>query len=102
MPMIEVYAAEGTFRDTHRLATELATALVQVEGVPDLPMFCTNTAAFVHDVPEGRMPSSDLANGAQLTTDRSALPCDEPQGGEYEVTAHHVQDSPPWSVVCPA
>ena len=51
MPMIDVYAATGTFADTHRLATELATALKEVEQVPDIRMFRENTAAFIHELP---------------------------------------------------
>jgi len=51
MPMIDVYAAAGTFRDTHTLARDLATAIMTVERVPDIPMFRDNTAAFVHELP---------------------------------------------------
>jgi len=51
MPMIDVYAAEGTFADKHRLAQELATAVMRWEHVPDLSLFSDNTAAFIHDMP---------------------------------------------------
>ena len=51
MPMIDVYAAEGTFADKHRLAQELAAAVMRWERVPDLPLFRDNTAAFIHDMP---------------------------------------------------
>ena len=51
MPMIDVYAKTGTFRDTHTLARDLATAVMTVERVPDIPMFRDNTAAFVHELP---------------------------------------------------
>src|SRR3989440_12699311 len=51
MPMIDVYAAEGTFSDRHRLARDLAAAVMRWERVPDLAMFRNNTAAFVHDLP---------------------------------------------------
>src|SRR4029077_15786428 len=51
MPMIDVYAATGTFRDTHTLARDLATAVMTVEGVPNIPMFRDNTAAFIHELP---------------------------------------------------
>ena len=51
MPMIDVYAAEGTFPDTHALARDLAAAVMKWEQVPDLSLFRTNTAAFVHDMP---------------------------------------------------
>ncbi|QGN59590.1 hypothetical protein GKE56_15495 [Nostocoides sp. HKS02] len=57
VPMIDVYAATGTFPDTAQLATDLAAAVMAVEGVPDIPMFRKNTAAFVHD-----LPASALAN----------------------------------------
>ena len=36
MPMIDVYAVEGTFADKHALAKELATAVMRWEQVPDL------------------------------------------------------------------
>jgi len=51
MPMIDVYAAEGTFDDKHTLARYLASAVMRWEKVPDLAMFRNNTAAFVHDLP---------------------------------------------------
>src|SRR6266478_10166112 len=51
MPMIDVYAAEGTFSDKHSLAKNLAAAVMRWEKVPDLAMFRNNTAAFVHDLP---------------------------------------------------
>jgi phenylpyruvate tautomerase PptA (4-oxalocrotonate tautomerase family) len=50
MPMIDVYAAAGTFTDTHRLARDLAAAVMRWEQVPDLPLFANNTAAFIHDL----------------------------------------------------
>jgi phenylpyruvate tautomerase PptA (4-oxalocrotonate tautomerase family) len=57
MPMIDVYAAAGTFSDQHALAQKLATELMTIEQVPDIPMFRKNTAAFVHE-----LPSSSLSN----------------------------------------
>jgi phenylpyruvate tautomerase PptA (4-oxalocrotonate tautomerase family) len=50
MPMIDVYAAAGTFRDPHQLAADLARTLMTIEGVPDIPMFRQNTAGFIHEV----------------------------------------------------
>jgi phenylpyruvate tautomerase PptA (4-oxalocrotonate tautomerase family) len=47
----------GTFADEHRLAVDLATAVMRIKQVPDIPMFRKNTAAFVHDL----LPES-LAN----------------------------------------
>ncbi|WP_433307080.1 tautomerase family protein [Actinoplanes sp. CA-030573] len=48
MPMIDVYAPAGTFADEHALAVAMATAVMRIEQVPDIAMFRTNTAAFVH------------------------------------------------------
>jgi phenylpyruvate tautomerase PptA (4-oxalocrotonate tautomerase family) len=50
MPMIDVYAAAGTFADRHALARDLAAAVMRWEQVPDLPLFANNTAAFIHDM----------------------------------------------------
>ena len=51
MPMIDVYATGGTFADARALARDLAATLMKIEGVPDIPMFRNNTAAFIHDLP---------------------------------------------------
>jgi phenylpyruvate tautomerase PptA (4-oxalocrotonate tautomerase family) len=51
MPMIDVYATQGTFRDKHTLAKDLASAVMRWEKVPDIAMFRNNTAAFIHDLP---------------------------------------------------
>jgi len=59
MPMIDVYAAAGTFADQHQLAVDLATAVMTIEQVPDIPMFRKNTAAFVHDLPAGSLANVD-------------------------------------------
>lgn len=50
MPMIDVYAPAGSFSDPHLLAGELARTLMTIEGVPNIPMFRQNTAAFVHEL----------------------------------------------------
>jgi phenylpyruvate tautomerase PptA (4-oxalocrotonate tautomerase family) len=59
MPMIDVYATAGTFTDQHRLATDLASALMTIEQVPDIPMFRQNTAAFIHDLPADHISNVD-------------------------------------------
>src|SRR6476660_7049258 len=59
MPMIDVYAAAGTFADPKALARDLATALMKVEQVPDITLFRKNTAAFIH-----QMPANALSNVA--------------------------------------
>jgi phenylpyruvate tautomerase PptA (4-oxalocrotonate tautomerase family) len=57
MPMIDVYAADGTFDDKHTLARDLASAVMRWEQVPDLALFRNNTAAFIHE-----LPASAIAN----------------------------------------
>jgi phenylpyruvate tautomerase PptA (4-oxalocrotonate tautomerase family) len=57
--MIDVYATAGTFADTRRLAVDLATAVMTIEQVPDIPMFRQNTAAFVHELPAGSAANVD-------------------------------------------
>jgi phenylpyruvate tautomerase PptA (4-oxalocrotonate tautomerase family) len=59
MPMIDVYAANGTFQDPAQLAKDLATAVMEVEGVPNIPMFRKNTAAFVHELPAVALANVD-------------------------------------------
>ena len=59
MPMIDVFAAEGTFPDKHTLARDLAQAVMRWEAVPELPLFLDNTAAFIHD-----LPADAIANAA--------------------------------------
>ena len=51
MPMIDVYAKEGTFRDRKALAKDLAAAVMRWEKVPEISLFKNNTAAFIHDLP---------------------------------------------------
>jgi phenylpyruvate tautomerase PptA (4-oxalocrotonate tautomerase family) len=55
--MIDVYASDGTFADRHRLAQDLASAVMRREQVPDLALFRNNTAAFIHE-----LPASAIAN----------------------------------------
>jgi len=57
MPMIDVYAAAGTFEDKHTLARDLASAVMRWERVPELALFRNNTAAFIHE-----LPASAIAN----------------------------------------
>jgi phenylpyruvate tautomerase PptA (4-oxalocrotonate tautomerase family) len=80
MPMIDVYAAKGTFHDPHQLATDLAQTLMTIEGVPNIPMFRQNTAGFVHEM-DG--PSISNVNGdssyvrVQVLTNAGALDRDK-------------------------
>jgi phenylpyruvate tautomerase PptA (4-oxalocrotonate tautomerase family) len=59
MPMIDAYATVGTFADKQQLAQALATAVMKIEQVPDIPMFRKNTAAFVHELPAGTLSNVD-------------------------------------------
>src|SRR5277367_4537883 len=59
MPMIDVYAAAGTFSDKHALAKDIASAVMRWEKVPPLALFKNNTAAFVHE-----LPAASLSNAA--------------------------------------
>lgn len=50
MPMIDIYAVGGTFADPKALTTKAASTLMHIEGVPEIPMFRENTAAFIHEL----------------------------------------------------
>jgi phenylpyruvate tautomerase PptA (4-oxalocrotonate tautomerase family) len=78
--MIDVYAASGTFPDKHRLARDLATAVMTIEQVPDIPMFRKNTAAFIHDLPSDSLSNVDGDSTyvrVQVLTNASALDRDK-------------------------
>lgn len=80
MPMIDVYAAEGMFADTHQLAADLAGTLMRIEGVPDIPMFRQNTAAFVHELPASSLSNVDGDSSyvrVQVLTNAGALDRDK-------------------------
>ena len=80
MPMIDVYAAAGTFADPHQLATDLARTLMVIEAVPDIPMFRQNTAAFIHDLADGALSNVDGESGyvrVQVLTNAGALDRDK-------------------------
>ena len=55
MPMIDVYAATGTFKAKHELARDLAAAVMRWEQVPPISLFKNNTAAFIHDFSPSRI-----------------------------------------------
>src|SRR5258706_8929549 len=59
MPMIDVYAPAGTFRDRAKLVRDLATAVLTIERVPNIPLFRQNTAAFVHELPPDSLSNVD-------------------------------------------
>ena len=76
MPMIDAYAAVGTFADPHKLAVDLATAVMTIEQVPNIPMFRKNTAAFVHELPPDCLSNVDGDSNyvrVQVLTNSGAL-----------------------------
>ena len=80
MPMIDVYSAPGTFADSHALAQTLAATLMRIEQVPDIPMFRSNTAAFVHELPAGAISNVEGAGDyvrVQVLTNAGALDRDK-------------------------
>jgi phenylpyruvate tautomerase PptA (4-oxalocrotonate tautomerase family) len=80
MPMIDAYAAVGTFADTRQLARDLAAAVMAIEQVPDIPMFRQNTAAFVHELPAGALSNVDGDGNyvrVQVLTNAGALDRDK-------------------------
>ena len=80
MPMIDIYAAAGTFADTHQLAADAARTVMRVEQVPDIPMFRQNTAAFVHELPADCLSNVDGDTNyvrVQVLTNAGALDRDK-------------------------
>jgi phenylpyruvate tautomerase PptA (4-oxalocrotonate tautomerase family) len=78
--MIDVYSAPGTFADSRGLAQRLAATLMEIEQVPDIPMFRSNTAGFVHELPDGAIANVDGAGNyvrVQVLTNAGALDRDK-------------------------
>jgi phenylpyruvate tautomerase PptA (4-oxalocrotonate tautomerase family) len=76
MPMIDVYAVARTFTDKHRLAADLAAAVMEIEQVPNIPMFRQNTAAFIHNLPADGLSNVDGESNyvrIQVLTNAGAL-----------------------------
>ena len=94
MPMIDVYAAVGTFSDPHRLAVDLASTLMEIEQVPDIPMFRQNTAAFIHEFQRSHLANVE-GDGSyvrvQVLTNADALDRDK----QLAVVARSPRSSPP-------
>ncbi|HEV8471018.1 MAG TPA: hypothetical protein VGR46_15570 [Candidatus Limnocylindria bacterium] len=89
MPMIDVYATEGTFRDRKTLAKDLAAAVMRWEKVPEISLFKDNTAAFIHDLPADSM--SNVAGDSnyvrvQVLTPVGVLDRDKQLGVVRELT----------------
>src|SRR2546425_11448814 len=89
MPMIDVYAKEGTFRDRKALAKDLAAAVMRGEGVPDISLFRNNTAAFIHDLPADSLSNVDGDSNyvrVQVLTPVGVLDRDKQLGVVRELT----------------
>jgi phenylpyruvate tautomerase PptA (4-oxalocrotonate tautomerase family) len=89
MPMIDIYAAAGTFADTHQLAADAARTVMRVEQVPDIPMFRQNTAAFVHELPASCLSNVDGDSSyvrVQVLTNAGALDRDKQLSVVRELT----------------
>ena len=89
MPMIDVYAASGTFNDRKTLARDLAGAVMRWEGVPAIPLFKDNTAAFIHELPDDAI--SDVSSDGrhirvQVLTPAGVLTRDKQLGVVKELT----------------
>jgi phenylpyruvate tautomerase PptA (4-oxalocrotonate tautomerase family) len=97
MPMIDVYAAAGTFPAKSRLARDLARAVMRWEAVPEIPLFADNTAAFVHDLPAEAI--STAAGGSdyvrvQVLTPAGVLDRDKQLGVELTEIVARAADDP--------
>ena len=89
MPMIDVYAADGTFADKHTLAQNIARAVMRWEQVPDIPLFADNTAAFIHDLPTEAISNAAGASDyirVQVLTPVGVLDRDKQLGVVKELT----------------
>jgi phenylpyruvate tautomerase PptA (4-oxalocrotonate tautomerase family) len=89
MPMIDVYAAEGTFAAKKDLVKALTAAMMRWEGVPPISLFKDNTAAFIHDLGSDALGN---ANGdsdyvrVQILTPIGVLDRDKQLGVVKEMT----------------
>jgi phenylpyruvate tautomerase PptA (4-oxalocrotonate tautomerase family) len=89
MPMIDVYAPAGTFEQKHGLARDLAQAVMRWEGVPAIPLFADNTAAFIHDLPADAISTASGASNyvrVQVLTPLGVLNRDKQLGVVKELT----------------
>jgi phenylpyruvate tautomerase PptA (4-oxalocrotonate tautomerase family) len=87
VPMIDVYSVTGTFADKHRLARDLAAAVMKWEKVPELALFKKNTAAFVHDLPTDSLSDGDSNYvRVQVLTPVGVLDRDKQLGVVQELT----------------
>ena len=89
MPMIDVYATEGTFARPHDLAHDLSAAVMRWEQVPDIALFRNNTAAFVHQLSTESVSNAAGQNNyvrVQVLTPVGVLDRDKQLGVVSELT----------------
>ncbi len=89
MPMIDIYAAAGTFADPHQLAADAARTVMTVEQVPDIAMFRQNTAGFVHELAPGSLSNVDGDGNCvrvQVLTNAGALDRDKQLAAVRQLT----------------
>jgi len=87
--MIDVFAIAGTFGDKRKLATDLASAVMRWEKVPDISLFRDNTAAFVHDLGEDAVSNVSGDNShvrVQILTPAGVLDREKKLGVTKELT----------------
>ncbi|RLP75559.1 hypothetical protein D9V32_08775 [Mycetocola tolaasinivorans] len=89
MPMIDIYAPAGALANIHEVARRAAEIVKRAERVPDIPLFRTNTAAFVHELPAEAI--SDAAGASdhvrvQVLTNDGALDRDKQLAVVSELT----------------
>ena len=102
MPMIDILAPAGTFSDPHGVAAEAAATLMRIEGVPDIPMFRENTAAFVHELPKSAMSDVDGRSDhvrVQVLTNTGALDREKQLAVVEQLTALVVESARDSSLV---
>jgi phenylpyruvate tautomerase PptA (4-oxalocrotonate tautomerase family) len=89
MPMIDVYARTDAFENKNALARDLAQAVMRWEGVPPIPLFADNTAAFIHDLPADAISTASGASNyvrVQVLTPLGVLDRDKQLGVVKELT----------------
>lgn len=76
MPMIDIYIPAGAFADVHEVAARAAAIVKDAEQVPDIPLFRSNTAAFVHELDTAAISDVDGQSDharVQVLTNTGAL-----------------------------
>jgi phenylpyruvate tautomerase PptA (4-oxalocrotonate tautomerase family) len=89
MPMIDVFAVTGTFKNKRELTKDLTAALMRWEKVPQISLFLDNTAAFIHDLEPDALANARGDNNyvrVQVLTPVGVLDRDKQLGVVKEMT----------------